>query len=344
METPSVATALKALRRRLGADQLRQDVKLAPFTTFKIGGPADLFYEARTAEELAGAVLAARELGLKHFLLGKGANILVGDRGFRGLVIRNVSSHLDVRPAQGRLWVESGATMWPDVIEAAIAAGLSGLEHYPGIPSTVGGALWQNLHFLAPPPERVRTMFIEEVLCEAELLTEENERRTVGPDYFEFGYDDSILHHRQDVVLAATFQLAPGDPARMREIVAANLAWRAERHPPLDTEPSAGSVFKKIEGVGAGRLIDACGLLGARIGGAEVTHRHANIIINREKATASDVRALIDYVQETVERKTGHRLEPEIAFIGAFAPPTDAAPIFVEKPPGVLTAAERASP
>ncbi|WP_243663238.1 hypothetical protein [Rhodothermus marinus] len=123
----------------------------------------------------------------------------------------------------------------------AVGAGLSGLEHYVGIPSTVGGALWQNLHFLSPPPERERTVFIEEVLAEAEILTAEGERRTVGPDYFRFGYDYSILHERDDIVLAATFQLTPGDPARMREIMAANLAWRRERHPPLETEPARPS-------------------------------------------------------------------------------------------------------
>ncbi len=335
--------ALNALQDRLGADRLQQHVALAPYTTFRIGGPAELFYEARTADELGEAVRIARALEVPHFLLGKGANILVGDLGFRGLVLRNVAARCEVLPAHSQLRVESGATMWPDVIEAAIGAGLSGLEHYVGIPSTVGGALWQNLHFLSPPPERARTMFIEEVLHSAEILTEEGERKTVGPDYFDFGYDYSILHDRADVVLAATFRLRPADPERMRAIVEANLSWRAERHPPLDTEPSAGSIFRKIEGVGAGRLISECGLLGCRIGGAEVTHRHANILINRGHATAADVQALIRHVQQTVERETGYHLTPEIAFIGDFAPPTEAAPVFAEKPPGVVTAAERAA-
>jgi UDP-N-acetylmuramate dehydrogenase len=138
----------------------------------------------------------------------------------------------------------------------------------------------------------------------------------VGVDYFEFGYDDSILHHRPDVVLSATFDLTPEDPETMRRIVEENLEWRRERHPPLDTEPSAGSIFKKIEGIGAGRLIDQCGLKGARIGGALVTPRHANIFINAGNATAADVHALIAHVQEVVEARTGYRLEPEIGFVG----------------------------
>lgn len=318
--------AISTLELRLGSNRIRRDVELGPFTTFQIGGPADLFFEAESDDELAEAILAARELSIPYFLLGRGANILIGDRGFRGLVIRSGARHLEVRPDEARLWVESGAIMYPDVIHTAVNCGLSGLEHYVGIPSTVGGALWQNLHFLSPPPERERTMFVEEVLYEADILTEEGERKTVDVDYFDFGYDYSILHDRDDIVLSATFQLEPGEQQRMEEIMAANLAWRRERHPPLDTEPSAGSIFKKIEGVGAGRLIDNAGLKGTRIGGAEITRRHANIMINRGGAKASDIMALIRHVQEVVERETGYRLEPEISFIGEFDPPTRARP------------------
>jgi len=336
------AEALRTLRDVLSPDRLQRDVPLGPFTTFKIGGPADLFYEARTADELYHALKAARAVDLPFFLLGVGANILVGDGGFRGLVIRNAAQHVALRPEAQQLWAESGAVVYPDLIETAVSAGLSGLEHYVGIPSTVGGALWQNLHFLSPPPARERTIFIEEVVHSADILTEEGERRTVGVDYFNFGYDQSILHHRDDVVLAATFQLTPGHEERMREIMAANLGWRRKRHPPLDTEPSAGSIFKKIKGVGAGRLIDQCGLLGTRIGGAEVTHRHANIMINRDGATAADVQALIAHVQDVVARKTGYTLETEITFIGDFHAPSESAPYQVPKPPGVLTAADRA--
>lgn len=312
----------KRWEQRLAAvlerSRLERDVALAPYTTFRIGGPADLYYRAADAEDLARAVTAAREHDVPWFLLGTGANILIGDRGIRGLVIHNHARRIEVDAETDRLTAESGAVMWPDVIETAVDHGLAGIEHYPGIPSSVGGALWQNLHFLSPPPERERTMFIEEVLDSADLLTEEGERRTVGVGYFEFGYDDSILHHRRDVVLAATFQLQPGDPERMREVIEANLAWRAERHPPLDMEPSAGSIFQKIEGIGAGRLIEECGLKGLTVGGATVSHRHANIVINRGGATAEDIRRLIGHVQAVVARQTGHALQVEIAFVGEF--------------------------
>lgn len=306
------------LRERLGAGRVRTGEVLAPYTTFQIGGPADLFFEAHSADELAEAVLAARELGVPYFLLGLGANILIGDLGFRGLVIRNKAQRVEIDREAGLVRAESGTVVYPDLIEQAVSAGLSGLEHYVGIPSTVGGALWQNLHFLSPPPERERTMFIEEVVESAEILTPEGERRTVDRAYFDFGYDYSILHVRPDVVLSATFRLHPAEEAGMREIMAANLEWRRERHPPLDTEPSAGSIFKKVEGVGAGRLIDWSGLKGARIGGAMVTHRHANIMINTGGATAADVRRLIGHVQRVVEREQGYRLSPEIGFVGDF--------------------------
>jgi len=301
----------------LAPGRLREGEPLAPYTTFRIGGPADLFYPAASADDLAAAVAAARGAGVPWFLLGLGANILVGDRGFRGLVIHNRARRIAIGDDR-RAVAESGAVVYPDLIEATLLRGLSGLEHFAGIPSTVGGALWQNLHFLSPAPARERTMFVAEVTEGAEILTAEGERRSVPAAYFEFGYDTSILHHRRDVVLAATFRLAPADPERLRRVVRENLAWRAERHPPLDAEPSAGSIFQKIEGIGAGRLIDQCGLKGASVGGAVVSPRHANIIVNRGGATAADVRALIAKIQDEVERRTGYRLQPEISFVGEF--------------------------
>src|ERR1700741_1191392 len=137
-------------------------------------------------------------------MIWQGHNILVGDKGFRGLVIRNTSSHLNFFD-DGRLWVESGAVM-AKLIPLAVERGLSGLEHYVGIPSTVGGAVWQNLHFLSPAPARERTMFIAEVFESAELLTHDGQRKTVDRDYMNFGYDPSTLHKQRDVALAVTFK------------------------------------------------------------------------------------------------------------------------------------------
>jgi UDP-N-acetylmuramate dehydrogenase len=304
------------LGSRLDAARLKRDEPLAPYTTFRIGGPADLFYDAISADDLANAVIAARESGMPHFVLGLGANILVGDRGFRGLVVRNVARAMRFSD-DGRVWSESGVIM-RDLIAESVRRGWSGLEHYVGIPSTVGGAVWQNLHFLSPAPDRERTMFIEEVFESAELLDEHGARRSVDRDYMRFGYDTSVLHTGREVALSVTFRLSPGDVGAMHRIMQENLSWRGARHPWLDIHPSAGSIFKKIEGVGAGRLIDQCGLKGFRIGDAQISHIHANIMVNLGHATAGDVRALIAHAQGCVQERFGQHLEPEIGFIGEF--------------------------
>ena len=309
-------SALTALATRLQSLHPKRDVLLAPYTTFRIGGPADLFCEPRSADELAAAVLAARELEIPYFVLGLGANILVGDRGFRGLVIRNAARH-ERWDGDGKLWVESGAVM-RDLIAESVRRGWSGLEHFVGIPSTVGGAIWQNLHFLSPAPERERTVFISEVFDSCEILSAAGERRTVDADYVQFGYDDTVFHHRADIVLAVTFSLSHADPDVMYRVMQENLSWRGARHPWLEINPSAGSIFKKIEGVGAGRLIDQCGMKGFRVGDAQISHIHANIVVNLGNATAREVRELIRAAQKRVEDKFGHRLEPEISFVGEF--------------------------
>ena len=310
-------TTLRALESRLGAERLERGVPLAPYTTFKIGGPADLLYRARTPAELAESVKAAREMEIPFFLLGLGANILVGDGGVRGLVIRNEAEGIEFLE-DGRVRAGSGARVYHELIQATVARGLGGLHHFVGIPSTVGGAIWQNLHFLSPPPERERTVFIEEVLEGATLLTEEGEVRQVDHGYFRFGYDYSILHDRRDVVLDATFALTPQPQQELRDTIRENLAWRDDRHPDLWLYPSAGSVFQKIEGVGAGRLIDQCGLKGHVLGNAQIFHKHANIMVNLGGATAADVRALIDLAQGTVKRELGYELKTEIGLIGEF--------------------------
>jgi UDP-N-acetylmuramate dehydrogenase len=311
--------ALERLAACLDGRHLRRNEPLAPYTTFRIGGPADLLFEATSADALANAVLAARENDVPYFVLGLGANILVGDRGFRGLVIRNTAQAYEFRE-QGDLchvWSESGAIV-KTLIQQSVTRGWSGLEHYVGIPSTVGGAVWQNLHFLSPAPARERTMFIAEVFESCEILSEENERKVVGSDYVKFGYDDSVFHHRRDIVLSATFRLARGDQAVLQRILQENLSWRGGKHPWLDWHPSAGSIFKKMEGIGAGRLVDQCGLKGFRRGGAQISHIHANIMVNLGGATAKDVRELIAIAQKAVETECGVRLEPEIGFVGEF--------------------------
>jgi UDP-N-acetylmuramate dehydrogenase len=313
---PLAPAALNELVATLGSDRIRRNVALAPYTTFRIGGPADLFYEANTADELAIAITSARRLNIPFFVLGLGANILVGDHGVRGLVIRNAAGHRTISNS-GHLRAESGAVI-ADLIRQTVAQGWSGLEHFAGIPSTLGGALWQNLHFLSPAPARERTVFIAEVFESAEVLAADGSRTTLDHDQMRFGYDTSRLHDGEHTVLAATLQLQRGDPDIMHRIVQENLSWRGARHPWLDWYPSAGSIFQKLEGLGAGRLIDQVGLKGHRHGGAQISPLHANIIVNLGAATAQDVRELIAIAQTAVEQRFGARLTPEIGFVGEF--------------------------
>jgi len=314
--TPDTPRALEAAFERLAHLRPERHAPLAPLTTFRIGGPADLLVRPRTGEELVEAMGVARELGIPAFVLGRGANVLVGDRGFRGLVVRCEVGGVEIDPGEGRVRAGAGVQVFPDLIEATVAAGLGGLHHFVGIPSTVGGALWQNLHFLSP--DRRRTVFVEEVLDSAEILFPDGRVEEVGVEHFRFGYDYSILHDRDEVVLSATFRLEPCPEEELRRVMRENLAWRAERHPDLRTHPSAGSVFRKVEGVGAGRLIEECGLKGRTVGGAQVSPKHANIIVNLGGATADDVRRLMDLVWETVLREKGVELVPEISLVGEF--------------------------
>lgn len=294
-------------------EKLQKDVILAPFTTYGIGGPADYFLEAKTLDDLVNGIFYAREHTIPYFILGKGANILVGDKGFRGLVIRNQAPLITLDKTE--VTAESGVDM-ADLIAFTIQHELSGFEHFAGIPSTVGGAMWQNLHFLAP--NRKDTVFIGDVVKHAQILTEEGEIKEVGKEYFKFDYDTSILHSKKDVVLRVTFALTPCEKKILEERRDANLTWRGDKHPKDAHKMSAGSVFKKIESFGAGRLLEAAGLKGHRIGGAEVSRHHANFIVNVDHATAKNIRDLILLGQTKVREQSGLELQPEISFIGEF--------------------------
>ena len=309
----------RLLAERIGVGRVLRQERLAPYTTFRIGGPADLLVHARTPGELTDALSAARELKVPTFVLGTGANILVGDGGFRGLVV-----HCDISAIEelgdGRIRAGAGVAIYPDLINYTVQRGLGGLHHYVGIPSSVGGAIWQNLHFLSPAPERERTVFLAEVVESCVLLNDAGVAREVGVDELCFGYDYSILHDRPETVLSATFRLTPTPEPELRRIMRENLAWRDEKHPDLWLYPCAGSIFQKIEGVGAGRLIDQCGLKGYvhPRGTAGIFHRHANIVVNFGGATARDVLDLIELAQGAVKEKLGYELKPEIGLIGDF--------------------------
>ena len=297
----------------LNIKNLKTKVILAPYTTYKIGGPADYFFVANTKQDLINSVIEVRKNNIPYFILGSGANILFGDKGFRGLVIKNEANSITFH--NNTVIVDSGVVVF-DLINATKNKNLSGFEHFAGIPSTIGGALWQNLHFLSP--DRTETVFMDSILKSAEILDEDNNICKVDREFFKFGYDYSILHDRKLIVTEATFVLVPKDISLIQKQIEENLEWRNEKQPQLDEFPSCGSVFKKIEGVGAGRLIEKAGLKGYKIGGAQISEKHANYIVNTGRATAFDVLSMISLVKEKVKNDTGYVLEPEISFIGEF--------------------------
>lgn len=295
---------------------VRRDAPLASYTTFGIGGAAALFADVRSAGELAETLGWAHRRGVPVSVLGRGSNVLVDDDGIDGLVVRNTSARrIDLLGAH-RVRAESGVEL-RRLVALTVARGLSGLEHFAGIPSTLGGALWQNLHFLSP--DRSHLVFLGDLLEEATVL-EDGETRRVDRDWFACGYDESALRRGDAIVLDATLRLTPADPALLRARVRANLAWRGTRHPERAAERSAGCVFRNPPGSSAARAIDAAGLKGTRVGGALVSHRHANFILNTGGAKAADVRELIDVVRAGVADHSGVVLEPELSFLGAPAP------------------------
>ncbi len=296
---------------------LKTNIALAPFTTYKIGGPADFFVIAQTKDELVQAITEARKNKIPYFILGTGANILFGDKGFRGLIIKNEAMQVVCSSdSDSNIVIADSGVSVADLIQITAEKNLSGFEHFAGIPSSVGGAIWQNLHFLAP--DRKNTIFIESIVESAEILDEENIIQKVDRNFFNFGYDYSILHDQEIIVLEVTFNLEPKEKSLIEKQAQENMAWRNEKQPQLEQFPSCGSVFKKIKGVGAGRLIDKVGLKGFTIGGAQISEKHANYIVNNGNATAEDVRSIIKTVQEKVFSETGYSLQTEISFIGEF--------------------------
>lgn len=297
----------------MNIENFEKDKILAPYTTYKIGGIADYFFIAKNKEDLVQVILFSRKNKIPYFVLGTGANILFSDKGFKGLVIKNESNQIKFENT--KVITESGTTI-EDLINESVKKELSGFEHFAGIPSTVGGAIWQNLHFLSP--DRLRTVFIEEIFDSAEILDSHGNIKRVNKEFFGFGYDYSLLHDEEIIVLEAVFNLTQSKKEKIENQIKENIKWRNEKQPQLDKHPSCGSVFKKIEGIGAGRLITEVEMKGYKEGGIQVSEKHPNFLVNTGNAKALDVLNVIKKIQKEVKEKTGYQLETEISFIGEF--------------------------
>lgn len=299
--------ALESLRQLFG-ERVRENVPLAPYTSARLGGPADVLVDVRSADELAQAAQVLWEAGMSFLVLGGGSNVLVSDRGVRGVVLLNRARGVRFDP-QGdppTVWAESGATL-NDLAQRALRLGLSGLEWAATVPGTLGGAIYGNAGaFGGDMAGNVLTV---------EILHRDQGRQTWPVEKMEYGYRTSVLKRERlpVVVLAATLRLTPGDPQAIRAQMQANQEYRRRTQPP---GASMGSMFKNPPGDKAGRLIEAAGLKGARIGGAEISTLHANFFLNMQGTRAADMKALLELTQKTVFDKFGVMLEPEIELVG----------------------------
>ena len=297
------------IQRRIGVKTSR-DEPLARFTTMRVGGPADLVATIHNAHELRALVRFARARGLEHVILGRGSDMVIADAGIRGLVIqvRAEGSRTD----GVRYTAEAGVQMARAATETQ-RAGLTGLEFGLAIPGTVGGAVWANAG--------AHEAEVAGVLESVRVLGADGTESEVAAADLALAYRDSRFKHGaqdpaapRDIVVAATFALDPADPDTIKARLDDIRRWR-QAHQPIGL-PSAGSVFRNPAGDSAGRLIEAAGLKGLRIGGAVVSAKHANFIVNDQKGTASDVRRLAEHVRAEILARHGLELAFEIEFVG----------------------------
>ena len=293
------------LHQIVGEDNVLVDEPLSRHTTFEIGGPADLFVIPETAEEVREVVSACRAAEVPYFVLGNGSDLLVSDEGYRGVIVCLADGFTNVSVEGTEITCQAGVSL-REASEMACELGLSGLEFACGIPGTIGGACFMNAG--------AYDGCIADVLKSVRVVMPDGSVETIGVEDLALGYRASRVRDEGMVVLSATFALRAADPAEIRAKMD-DLTERRESKQPLD-KPSAGSTFKRPEGFFAGKLIMDAGLQGYQVGGAAVSKKHAGFVVNLGGATAADVHAVIEHVQDEVERQFGVRLEPEVRFLG----------------------------
>lgn len=294
--------ALKQILDTAGC-RYRCEEPLRLHTSFRIGGPAELFITPSSPLQASAALDGCRRLGVPFFVMGNGSNLLAPDEGVRGAVVAFGAAMSGIVRRGNTLIAEAGATL-SQLCRFAQQEGLSGLEFAWGIPGSVGGAVRMNAGAYGGE--------IKDVVTEIHFLSPDGTACSVPAQQAQFGYRTSRFVSGE-IVCSAVFSLVPGSPAAIDGRMAEILQKRVEKQP-LDY-PSAGSAFKRPKGAFAAALIDSCGLKGFSVGGAQVSEKHAGFVINTGNATAGDVLALLRQVQEEVLRQTGILLEPEIQIL-----------------------------
>lgn len=323
--------AVHTLKQILG-ERAKENYPLGPLTTFKIGGPADLYYEARTADELLTAIQASRKYGIPVFILGGGSNILIADKGIRGLVIKNITRQILIKGVKSQkqggkeqktvfVEAESGVPM-NLLVRFTVDEGLSGLHMHLGLPGSVGGALYMNSKWTHP------TGYVGDCVYQARIITKDGEEKIVPRSYFHFAYDTSSIQKSEDIVLSVVFSLIAGDKDSLWAIANESISHRKNTQP--QGVFTAGCTFRNLsmtealraatpDGTqSAGYLIDHAGLKGVRVGDAMISPMHANFIVNTNKATAQDVIELIEIARAKVKEQFGIVLTEEIQRVGEF--------------------------
>ena len=297
--------AIEELRGVLGGDAVRLKEPMKVHTSFRIGGPAELFLTPENAAQLVETIRILRRHEIPIFILGNGSNLLVRDKGIRGAVIQ-LSGRMSALKTDGTvLYAEGGALLSAAAAKAA-EAGLTGLEFASGIPGSIGGAVMMNAGAYGGE--------MKDVLESVDVLTRDLQMETLPVERLGLSYRHSSLAERGDIVLGARFRLEQGDPQAIQARMAELAEQRREKQPLQ--YPSAGSTFKRPEGYFAGKLIQDAGLKGKTIGGAQVSEKHAGFLINTGNATAEEMLELIAFCQRTVEEKFRVRLETEVRIVG----------------------------
>lgn len=291
---------------------LRLSVPLSEYSTLRIGGPADAFFEAASADELLEAIRLARALSFPHYIIGGGCNLLFDDEGFRGLIIKNSVKGVASKESEGRLEFFSGTPL-SVFVEFLASRGLAGGEFLAGIPGTIGGAVFGNAGAFGKN--------IGGLLESATLLDPDGKEQSVPKDYFSFGYRHSVLKEKHDILLKAVFQLEKGDKENVKSAIQEYLRAREAKHPPYEMA-SAGSYFRNPvlpDGTreAAGYLLEQAGAKGLQVGRAAVFPGHCNFIINLDRASARDVLLLAQMLKEMVRDKFGIELEEEVIYLPA---------------------------
>lgn len=298
----------EALQRFVPTENIKYGEMLKDHTTFRVGGEADAIVIVESVQQLQGILRYLPKVEIPYYVIGNGSNLLVGDKGYRGIIIKLAENMSNVTVVGNRVIAQAGASL-AKVARAALDHGLTGLEFAAGIPGTVGGGVIMN----AGAYDGEMKLVVDSVTVingEGELLTLDNAT-------MEFGYRTSVIKNQNFVVTECTFLLQPGDKEEIKAKMDDFGARRREKQP-LEY-PSAGSTFKRPEGHFAGKLIMDAGLRGFTVGGAQVSEKHCGFVINTGDATAADIKSLMEKVQEEVYRQFSVRLEPEVIMLGEFS-------------------------